>query len=94
MIDDFVAMYRDSESVPEPYWLLELGDMPFANGATTTDLEYQPMESCKLVLAHTGEREVIFDRCPLDFLAYLSHYPRLIRRGTDPRFCRVNGWRR
>lgn len=46
--------------------------MPFANGATISDLEYQPMESCKLVLAHTGERDVIFDRCPLDFLAYLD----------------------
>lgn len=30
------------------------------------------MESCKLILAHTGERDVIFDRCPLDFLAYLD----------------------
>ena len=72
LIDDFVAVYRDYESVPEAYWLLELGGMPFANGATTSDLEYQLVESCKLVLAHTGERDVIFDRCPLDFLAYLD----------------------
>ncbi len=58
--------------MPEPYWLLDQRGTPFANGATTSDLEYQLVESCKLILAHTGERDVIFDRCPLDFLAYLD----------------------
>lgn len=72
LIDDFVAVHRDYESVPEPYWLLDQRETPFANGATTSGLEYQLVESCKLILAHTGARDVVFDRCPLDFLAYLD----------------------
>ncbi len=71
LIDDFIAVRSDYDSVPEPYWLLEQGGMPFANGATTADLEDQLAESCKLILAHVDDR-VIFDRCPLDFLAYLD----------------------
>lgn len=71
-IDDFTAVYRDYESVPEPYWLLEQQGIPFANGATIADLEKQLTESCKLILGHAGDRDVIFDRCPLDFLAYLE----------------------
>lgn len=71
-IDDFTAVHRDFESVPEPYWLLEQQGVPFANGATTGDLEKQLAESCKLILGHAGGRDVIFDRCPLDFLAYLE----------------------
>ncbi|MBN9148397.1 MULTISPECIES: AAA family ATPase [unclassified Nitrobacter] len=70
-IDDFTSVH-DYQSVPESYWLLEQQGMPFANGATITDLEVQLAESCKLILNHDDDRDVIFDRCPLDFLAYLE----------------------
>ena len=70
-IDDFTAAYRGYESVAEPYWLLEQQGVPFSNGATIPDLEKQLVESCKLILSHAG-RDVIFDRSPLDFLAYLE----------------------
>lgn len=70
-IDDFLATYRGYESVAEPYWLLDQQGVPFSDGATIPDLEKQLAESCKLILAHAG-RDVIFDRCPLDFLAYLE----------------------
>lgn len=71
-IDDFTSVHRDFESVPEPYWILGQQGVPFANGATTGDLEKQLAESCKLIQGHAGGRDVIFDRCPLDFLAYLE----------------------
>lgn len=58
-IDDFTAVHRDYESVPEPYWLLEQQGVPFANGATIADLEKQLAESCKLILGHTGGRDVL-----------------------------------
>jgi hypothetical protein len=70
-IDDFTAAHRGYESVAEPYWLLEQQGVPFSDGATIPDLEKQLAESCKLILGHAG-RDVIFDRCPLDFLAYLE----------------------
>lgn len=71
-IDDFVAAYQSYESVAEPYWLLEQQGIPFANGATIGDLETQLAESCKLILGYPDGADVIFDRCPLDFLAYLD----------------------
>lgn len=70
-IEDFVAAYRGYESVAEPYWLLEQQGVPFSDGASIPDLEKQLGESCKLIAGHAGG-DVIFDRCPLDFLAYLE----------------------
>ena len=66
-----VVVLRDHK-LTEPYWLLDQQGLPFANGATTADVEDQLAESCKLILAHASDRDVIFDRCALDFLAYLE----------------------
>jgi hypothetical protein len=71
-IDDFVAAYGGYERVAEPYWLLEQQGVPFVDGATIADLEKQLAESCKLIVDYDGGGDVIFDRCPLDFLAYLE----------------------
>lgn len=72
LIDDFVSAHENYESVPEPYWLLDQDGMPFADGATTADLEEQLGQSCTLILERITGDDVIFDRCPLDFLAYLD----------------------
>lgn len=72
LIEDLAEVLPFYEAVPEPYWLLEQQGVPFANGATIPDLERQLVESCKLILAHAGRDDVIFDRCPLDFVAYLE----------------------
>ncbi|WMT92718.1 AAA family ATPase [Pelagibacterium sp. H642] len=71
-IDDFAAAYPGYESVAEPYWLLDQQGLPFSGGATIGDLEKQLSESCKLIMGSAGGRDVVFDRCPLDFLAYLE----------------------
>jgi len=70
-IDDVTAAYPHYERVAEPYWLLAQHGHPFADGATIADLETQLGESCKLIVDYPG-RDLIFDRCPLDFLAYLD----------------------
>jgi GTPase SAR1 family protein len=71
LIEDFCTDCPSYELVPEPYWLMAQADMPFANGPTTADLEQQLGQSAGLILASSGP-DVIFDRCPLDFLAYLD----------------------
>lgn len=71
LIEDFVAANQRYEHMPEPYWLLVQQGIVFANGPTVADLEEQLRQSCALILAAT-EPDVIFDRCPLDFIAYLE----------------------
>ena len=72
LIDDFISVRGDYESVPEPYWLLAQNGMPFADGPTIADLEEQLALSCKLILEQGGGANFVFDRCPLDFVAYLD----------------------
>ncbi len=72
LIDDFISARDDHDSVPEPYWLLMQDGMPFADGPTTADLEEQLARSCQLILETASGTNVVFDRCPLDFLAYLD----------------------
>jgi energy-coupling factor transporter ATP-binding protein EcfA2 len=72
LVDDFAGACPHYEAVPEPYWLLAQQGVPFADGATTADLEEQLEQSCALILAAAGQADVIFDRCPLDFIAYLD----------------------
>lgn len=71
LVDDFVAAAGGYESVPEPYWLLVQQGVVFADGPDVAALEEQLKQSCALILA-TSETDVVFDRCPLDFLAYLD----------------------
>jgi len=71
LVADFCAAYPGYEAVAEPYWLLAQQGVVFADGPTVADLEEQLKQSCALILA-TDEADVVFDRCPLDFLAYLE----------------------
>jgi hypothetical protein len=72
LIDDFVTVLDDYESVPEPYWLLARNGAPSADGPTIASFEEQLKQSCKLIIEDVSVRNVIFDRCPLDFLSYLD----------------------
>ena len=71
LIDDFVAAYPRFAREQEPYWALAQQGVAFADGATVPDLEQQLMASCDMILqAEAGD--VVFDRCPMDFVAYLE----------------------
>lgn len=56
-------------SVPEPYRLLEDEGVEI-DGVSVEDFEMQ-LEKSIDVLAETEGDDVVFDRCPLDFVAYL-----------------------
>ncbi|MBL8593684.1 MAG: AAA family ATPase [Devosia sp.] len=71
LVEDFVAATSGYESVPEPYWLLAQQGVVFADGPDVAGLEEQLKQSCALLLA-TSETDVVFDRCPLDLIAYLE----------------------
>jgi len=71
LVEDFAAAAPGYELVPEPYWLLVQQGVVFADGPDVAGLEEQLKQSCALLLASSGP-DVIFDRCPLDLLAYLD----------------------
>lgn len=70
LVEDFAAA-TGYEPVPEPYWLLLQQGVVFADGPDIAGLEEQLKQSCALLLS-TSEADVVFDRCPLDFLGYLE----------------------
>ena len=72
LIEDFAAACGRFETVPEPCWVFPESGMAFADGPTTADLEEQLEQSCALILESADGQDIIFDRCPLDFLAYLD----------------------
>lgn len=72
LIDDVIDLHRDYEREEEPYWALAQSGIPFADGVSIADLEEQLAASAELILARAGDPDVIFDRCPLDFIAYLE----------------------
>jgi len=64
-------------TVDEPYWVLEDEGHELADPPTAGDFELQLRRSVEL-LADAGA-DALFDRCPLDFVAYL----RAIDDGDD-----------
>lgn len=72
LVEDFLERHPHYEHEPEPYLTLAQNGIAFADGASLPDLEEQLTQSVGLILAHAGDRDVIFDRCPLDYIAYLE----------------------
>ena len=58
------------ESVPEPYHLLEEEGHAFPETPSIDDFEMQLERSLEAV--RESGPDVVFDRCPLDFLGYLA----------------------
>ena len=71
LIEDFCTARPHYEHVQEPYWELAQRGVAFADGATSADLEEQLGQSCALI-SRTMGADVIFDRCPFDFIAYIE----------------------
>lgn len=72
LIDDFADAHRDYDREQEPYWALAQQGVVFADGVSLPDLEEQLEASVGMILARAGDPRVIFDRCPLDLIAYLE----------------------
>lgn len=72
LIGDFTDLHPSYEHRQEPYWELAQQGVVFADGPVVADLIEQLEQSCRLVLESAGEPDVIFDRCPIDLIAYLE----------------------
>lgn len=57
--------------VDEPYHLLEEEGYEFASPPSLEDFLEQLRRSMELLEDEEGARDVVFDRCPIDFLGYL-----------------------
>lgn len=71
LIDDFLALRPDYAHAQEPYWEMVQRGVVFADGPTAADLADQLGQSAAMILADESD-DIVFDRCPLDFIAYLD----------------------
>jgi len=72
LIDDFLDTHREYEHELEPYWALVQQGVVFSDGPSIEDLEEQLEWSVRMILERSGSSNVIFDRCPIDYVAYLE----------------------
>jgi hypothetical protein len=72
LIDDFVAAHPGYRSVQEPYWDLAEQGVAFSDVPSVEDFLEQLEHSVTMIVGMASEESVVFDRCPLDFIAYLE----------------------
>ena len=69
LVDELSRALPTYEVVDEPYFLLEEEGRQFAEVPTLADFELQAHRSAKSIVR--SGRDSLFERCPVDFLAYL-----------------------
>ena len=72
LVDDFMERHLNYERELEPYWALAQNGVAFADGVSLPDLEEQLEASVRMILARADDLDVVFERCPVDFIAYLE----------------------
>ncbi len=72
LIDDFLDGHRTYDHQQEPYWELAQQGVVFSDGPVVGDLVEQLEQSSSMLVASASAPDVIFDRCPIDFIAYLD----------------------
>ncbi|HEV2613851.1 MAG TPA: AAA family ATPase [Gammaproteobacteria bacterium] len=71
LIEDFIKLHPDYKTETEPYYqLLDEGIMELALEPTLESLIQQLDYSIEQLNKHSTEKNIIFDRCPVDFIAY------------------------
>jgi hypothetical protein len=83
LIEELSRALPTYEVVDEPYYLLEEEGHQFAEGLYPDDFQLQLERSINCI--ETSGRDTLFDRCPVDFLAYLF-------ANRDFRQFDVDGW--
>lgn len=71
LTEDLAAACPDLKLVPEPLWVFADG-MAFVDGPNIPHFEEQLAQSCALIVDQASRSNVVFDRCPFDYLAYLD----------------------
>ncbi len=84
LVEDFAAAHPTYRAEPEPYEALTEAGSAFSDPPTIDDYLEQLEHSVETLLAKDAPGDVIFDRCPVDFLAYLQVVSR--RAGDDEAF--------
>jgi hypothetical protein len=72
LVEDFAAAHPGYVHVPEPFETLSERGVAFSDPPTVADYLEQLESSIATLHGRESEADVIFDRCPLDFVAYLS----------------------
>jgi predicted ATPase len=73
LVEELSVALPEYSTVEEPYYLLEEEGYVFAHPPSVEDFERQLERS--LTSLEARESNVIFDRCPADFLGYLLSHP-------------------
>ena len=73
LVEELSAVLPGYLTVEEPYYLLVEEGHEFAEMPSVEDFELQLARSLECLSG--GEPDVIFDRCPVDFLGYLLAHP-------------------
>ncbi len=68
LIEAMLARFPNYASIDEPYWLLEEEGYEFSDPPTIEDFEEQI--KCSIEAIKGSEDNTLFDRCPIDCLAY------------------------
>ena len=73
LIDEFLRVHPDFVHEPEPYTVLveDFGE-EFSEEPNAEDLRRQLEFNIDRLRQHTPEEKVIYERCPVDFLAYID----------------------
>ncbi|MEQ9692511.1 MAG: AAA family ATPase [Bauldia litoralis] len=72
LVEDFLDTHRHYEHAQEPYWDLAEQGVAFPDAPTIDGFTEQLEHSVRVILGSASEADMIFDRCPLDFIAYLE----------------------
>ncbi|WP_108817472.1 AAA family ATPase [Pseudovibrio sp. Alg231-02] len=72
LIEDFVDQHLTYEATQEPYWDLAEQGIALSDEPSIASFTEQLSHSLKTILTSGAEQNIIFDRCPLDFMAYLE----------------------
>ena len=73
LIDEFLRVHPEFVHEPEPYTILveDYGE-EFSAEPCVEDFRRQLEFSIALLSKHTPEENVIYERCPIDFIAYMD----------------------
>lgn len=84
LVEDFLQVHPDYTHEPEPYeWLAEARGEAFAAELNAADVWRQLEVSVERLSAHGPGSNVIAERSPIDFLAYLEALRTLGREDTS-----------
>lgn len=83
LIEDFVKTHPQYKSESEPYYQLEEQGVEFPPEPTLESFLDQLDYSIEQLNQTAHERDIIYDRCPVDFIAYAMHI-------ADQEFSNIN----